>query len=108
VATAGADNVVKIWDFTTGDRKKNIEGYDKEVTGVRFAGATTTLFTSSGDNKVRMVGVAGNEIRSLPVPDFVQAAAITADGQTLLAGGQDGTLRVWNAADGKPVATFSP
>ena len=108
LATAGADNVVKVWDFTTGDRKKNIEGYDKEVTAVRFAGAGEQMITSSGDNKVRLVGTDGKEARTFPdVADFVQSAAVSADGKTVIAGGQDGVLRVWNAADGKSVATFA-
>ncbi len=108
VATAGADNAVKIWDFTTGDRKKNIDGYDKEVTAVRFSAATTTLLTSSGDNKVRLVGVDGKEVRLFPeVKDYMQSAAVTADGRLVVSGGQDSVLRIWNAADGKPVAAFA-
>ncbi len=107
LATAGADNLVKVWDAVSGEKKKNIEGYEKEVTAVRFAGASGTLLTSSGDNRVRLVGLDGKEVRAFPeVADFMQAAAITADGQVVLAGGQDGVLRVWNAADGKPLLAF--
>ena len=107
LATAGADNLVKVWDATNGERKKNIEGYEKEVTAVRFTGASSTLLTSSGDNRVRLVGLDGKEVRAFPeVTDFMQAAAITADGKVVIAGGQDGVLRVWNAADGKPLIAF--
>ena len=107
LATAGADNLVKVWDAVSGEKKKNIEGYEKEVTAVRFAGASATLLTSSGDNRVRLVGLDGKEVRAFPeVADFMQAAAITANGQLVVAGGQDGVLRVWNAADGKPLIVF--
>jgi WD40 repeat protein len=109
LATAGADNMVKIWDFTTGDRKKNIEGYDKEVTGVRFVAATPNLATSSGDNKVRLITVDGKEVRAFPeVADFMQSVAVSADGKFVAAGGQDSVLRVWNANDGAKLATFAP
>jgi WD40 repeat protein len=109
LATAGADNIVKVWDFTNGERKKNIEGYDKEVTAVRFAGATGNLVTSSGDNKVRLVALDGQEVRTFPdVADFMQSAAVSADGKVIVAGGQDGVLRVWNAADGMRIAAFPP
>jgi len=108
LATAGADGMVKIWDFTTGDRKKNIEGYDKEVTAVRFVGATANLLTSSGDNKVRLVGLDGKEVRVFPeVADFMESAAVSADGKLVVAGGEDSVLRIWNA-DGSKLAAFMP
>jgi WD40 repeat protein len=109
LATAGADGMVKIWDVTTGDRKKNIEGYDKEVTAVSFVGASANLVTSSGDNKVRLVGLDGKEVRLFPdVADFMESAAVSADGKLVVAGGQDSVLRIWNAADGGKLATFAP
>lgn len=107
LATSGADNVVKVWDFATGVRKRNVEGFEKEVTSVHFAGAAEQMITSSGDNKVRLVGTEGKD-RSFPgVADFMHSAAVSADGKTVVAGGQDGVLRVWNAADGKSVVTFA-
>ena len=109
LATAGADAQVKLWDAATGDRKKNIEGYDKEVTAVRFVGASGALVTSSGDSKVRLFGADGNQVRVFPdVVDFMNATAVSADGKMVVAGGQDGVLRVWNAADGKALAAFPP
>lgn len=109
LATAGADGMVKVWDATTGDRKKNIEGYDKEVTAVRFVGASANVLTSSGDNKVRLVGLDGKEVRAFPeVADFMQSAAVSADGKIVAAGGQDSVLRVWNAADGTKLNAFPP
>jgi WD40 repeat protein len=109
LATAGADNMVKVWDATTGDRKKNVEGYEKEVTTVRFVAASANLLTSSGDNKVRLVAVDGKEVRAFPeVADFMQSAAVSADGKIVAAGGQDSILHIWNAADGGKLATFAP
>ncbi len=107
LATAGADGVVKVWDATNGDRKKNIDGYDKEVTAVRFVAASEQVITSSGDNRVRLVALDGKEVRAFPeVADFVQSASVSGDGSTVIAGGQDGVLRVWNVADGKATAAF--
>ncbi len=109
LATAGADAQVKLWDAATGDRKKNIEGFEKEVTAVHFAGAGATLVTSSGDSKVRLLAADGNQVRVFPdVSDFMDAAAVSADGKIIIAGGQDGVLRIWNAADGKAIAAFPP
>jgi WD40 repeat protein len=109
LATAGAEGLVKVWDFASGDRRKNIEGYEKEVTAVRFVATSANLLTSSGDNKVRLVGLDGKEVRIFSeVADFMQSAALSADGKLVVAGGQDSVLRVWNVADGAKVATFAP
>ena len=109
IATAGADNSVKLWDWLTGDRKKNIDGYEKEVTGVAYTGAGAQLVTSSGDNKVRLLNADGGQVRLFPdIPEFMNTVAATADGKTILAGGYDSTLRLWTAADGKALAQFPP
>lgn len=109
LATSGADNVVKVWDVATGQRKRNVEGYDKEVTGVRFVGANGNVATSSGDNRVRLMGADGKEVRLYPeTADFVQSLALRRDGTQIVAGGQDGTLRVWSTETGKVDARFAP
>ena len=38
LASSGADKVIKIWDFRTGDQKRTIAGFGKEVTAVKFVG----------------------------------------------------------------------
>lgn len=108
LASAGADNVVKIWDMITGDRKKNVDGWEKEVTSLQFLGASNHIVTSAGDNRVRIVRDDGSEVRSLTgLPDFMHGSAANRSATTIVAGGQDGALRVWNAADGRQLAVFA-
>ena len=107
LATAGGDGVVNSWDLTIGERKKKIEGWTKEVTSLEFIGATDRIVTSAGDNLVRIVTDAGSQVRAISkLPDFMQAAASTADGKMIVAGGEDSFLRVWNGADGKEIIAF--
>ena len=109
LATAGADGVVNSWDMLLGERQKKIEGWAKEVTSLQFIGASNKIVTSAGDNLVRIVNDVGSQIRSIAkLPDFMQAAASTADGSTIIAGGEDSFLRVWNGVDGKELAAFGP
>src|SRR5213075_940274 len=108
LASAGADNVIKIWDFTTGDRKKNIEGASKEVTSIAFMGITDQALATSGDNQVRVLKENGDKVRSFEGPaDFMNAAAATPDGKLVVAGGQDGVLRLWHGEDGKTITNFA-
>jgi len=108
LASGGADGVVISWDMILGERKKKIEGWSKEVTSVQFIGATNQIVTSAGDNRVRIVNDEGGEVRSIAgLPDFMQAAASTANGATVVGGGEDSTLRIWNGTDGKELAAFA-
>lgn len=107
LATAGADNVVISWDMVAGERKKKIEGWTKEVTSLQFIGATNQIVTSAGDNLVRIVSDEGAEIRAISqLPDFMQSAASAPGGGTIIGGGEDSILRVWDGANGKEVAAF--
>ena len=107
LASAGADGVVMSWDMIIGERKKKIEGWTKEVTSLQFIGATNQIVTSAGDNKVRIVTDDGTEVRSIAnLPDFMQASASTPNGGTIVAGGEDSFLRVWDGASGKELAAF--
>ena len=107
LATAGADGVVNAWDMLLGERKKKIEGWSKEVTSLQFIGATNQIVTSAGDNLIRIVNDNGTQIRSIAgLPDFMQVAASTADGATIIGGGEDSFLRVWNGSDGKEITAF--
>ena len=109
LGSAGADNVVKIWDFVKGEKTKNIGGFDKEVTAISFVGYTDQALAVSGDAKVRLVREDASEVRSFAgATDFIESAAVTPDGQIVIAGGQDSVLRVWDGTNGKLLASFPP
>ena len=59
------DNAVKSWSIDSGEQKKSIPGFGKEVTALAFVGATTDVIASSGDKTVRMfkadTGQAGKQ-----------------------------------------------
>ncbi|MFK5921605.1 MAG: hypothetical protein QM496_05455 [Verrucomicrobiota bacterium] len=101
LASGSADKQVKIWDFETGSQTKKIEGYEKEVTAVAYISNTDQLLTASGDKKVKLGTVA------LPDTDsFIYTAAISAGGAYVIAGGQDGKLRVWDGKTRKILYDF--
>ena len=107
LATAGADGAVNTWDLILGERKKKVTGWNKEVTSLQFIGATNRIVTSAGDNLIRIIDDNGRQVRSIAnLPDFMQAAASSADGAMILGGGEDSTLRIWDGTNGKQLAAF--
>lgn len=107
LASAGADGVVMAWNLILGERKKKIEGWTKEVTSLQFIGATNQIITSAGDNLVRIVTDDGAEVRAIAkLPDYMQAAASTPTASTIIGGGEDSILRVWDGTNGREIAVF--
>lgn len=97
LATAGADGVVLVWDLALGERKKKIEGWTKEVTSLQYVGKSRKLLTAAGDNLLRLITDEGTVVRALPdLPEFMQAATMDWATGTIIAGGEDGILRVWD------------
>jgi WD40 repeat protein len=67
------------------------------------------MLATTGDTKVRMLKEDGGALRDFAGgKGFIFSAAVTSDGQTILGGGQDSVLRVWNAASGKSLFSLDP
>lgn len=108
LVSAGADNAAKVWDWVKGERKKNLDGWDKEVTTVRYLGASTRLFTVSGDKQVRLIGEDAASPAVLPgTTDFMHSGSVSRDGRWAIAGGEDSVLRVWDLKSSAAVTQFA-
>ncbi len=103
IASASADQNIKVWNVETGEQRRTIGGFPKEITAIRFVERTNQVITSCADGNVRLHDTSnGKSLRSFNAGgDFLFTLAVTPDGKTLVAGGQSGTIRVWNIADGK-------
>ena len=109
LASAGADNVIKVWDFVTGERKKTIEGFGKEVTSISFIGVTDQTLAASGDDQIQTVSDSGEKLRSFEgATNFINSASVTPDGRIIIAGGDDSVLRVWNGTNTQVITAFAP
>lgn len=109
LVSAGADNVVKVWDIDTGEKVRDLTGHTKQVTRLAFAPKAGTFLTASGDTTVR----AWKDDGTTPTrtytdaKDFVYAVAASHDGTVIAAGGEEGVVRLYDAA-GKLVAAVKP
>jgi WD40 repeat protein len=103
VASCGADNVVKIWDYEKGEKIRDMQGHQKQVTALSFVGKTPQFLTGSGDASVRMWNADnGGNVRTFPgASDFVYAVSASADGEVVATGCEDGIVRVYNGKNGQ-------
>ena len=109
LATAGAEGVVKLWNPKTGERRKTVEGFGKEVTGVKSVGATNQFVAVSGSGQGRVFRADGEKLRDLPAaPAFLQALAVTRNGTLIATSGDDGVLRVLELESGKLRLSLPP
>jgi len=103
IATAGADNLTKLWNAQTGKQSKSEGGSRKEFTSIQFLGTGNTTLISAGD---RIVKAGGQNLGG--IQSFVYTAAASTDGQTIVAGGEDGILHIWNAHNRQLRHSFAP
>jgi len=105
IASAGADNSLRLWDVVADTAPLIVSDFDKEVTSVSFLGSNSEILATSGDPRLRILDSGGGQVRTLDgSTDFIYAAASTRDGSLIVAGGQDGVLRIWDPKTGRLLA----
>jgi WD40 repeat protein len=108
LVSSGADMVLKVWDTRSGDQLRTVQNqFTKEVTSVSFV-ADDMVVACGGDSKVRFINAAnGNNQRDFGgTSEYMYTVAASADGKTILAGGLDSVLRLWND-QGQELAKFA-
>jgi WD40 repeat protein len=110
LASCGADNFVKVWDYERGEKVRDMQGHQKQVTALFFVGKTPQFVTGSGDASVRMWNADnGGNVRSFAgANDFVYAVSASADGAVVASGCEDGVVRVYNGTNAQLVKAALP
>jgi WD40 repeat protein len=117
LASCGADNVVKLWNAEDGSLIRTHTGdvnrtrdYRREVSSIAFVGESDMILTASGDKTVRVQSAANPHYMRVyeGMRSFAYAAAATTDGKVVVAGGHDGSLRIWNAENANVIGECSP
>lgn len=110
LASAGGDNTVKIWDFEKGEQARTIQAHGKQVTRLVFIGKKGEILTSGGDNQVKQFNSAnGGSTKAFPgATDFIYAIGVNPEGTIVATGGQEGIVRVYNAATGAILKSLLP
>jgi WD40 repeat protein len=87
-----------------------VSNYSKQVTSIQFLGIGETIVSCGGDKTVRFHKCTnGQNFRNFGgMTDYVYSAAGSRDESLVVAGGEDGVLRVWDGKNGQLLKSFEP
>ena len=108
MASAGADQTIRLWDLETGQTLRMFRGNMGAVHSIAFSPNGSILASGSSDTSLRLWNVAsGTEIRAM-TSNFgaIRSVAFSRDGTLVAGGGNDGSLRFWDVATGRDVKSI--
>jgi WD40 repeat protein len=107
IATGGFDKVLRLWN-ADGTEKAKLEGHTASIRCLAFGPDGNELASASSDFTVRLWSLKGDKAREFRGHTKV-VRCVTFLGRGLLAsGGDDGTVRIWDSADGEERRAFGP
>lgn len=107
IATGCSDKKLLIHNANTGTEIHSIDAHANWVTGVDWS-VNEQIVTCGDDMFVRLWDSAGNPIRSMA--GHIQAVScvkFTPDGNYIISGSKDKTIRIWETASGNHVRTLN-
>ncbi|MCX7421419.1 MAG: hypothetical protein NT013_18000 [Planctomycetia bacterium] len=106
LATAGADNAIKLWNLADGQPGKTLAGHAAAIHSLAFNADGSKLASASEDKTVRVWNLAdGTEANKIESPAPAKAVVFNADGTKVIVGQADNIIRIWTIP---AVAPFMP
>jgi WD40 repeat protein len=103
LASGSEDKTIKLWDMSTGQLRATLSGHAAGVTSLSFSADGKALYSGSWDRTVKLWDLTTNKMRlSCELPSLVRSIALSPDEKILAIVGDDGTVRLRDAANGKP------
>jgi serine/threonine protein kinase len=107
--SAGADNVIRLWDLSTGEEIRTFEGHQTFVNAIALSPDEKRFYSGSADGAI----FAWNTETGEKIAEFsghagpVNALDRNPDGRFLVSGASDGTLNVWDTSTQDLIRTLS-
>jgi WD40 repeat protein len=119
LATAGNDNVVRIWEVESGEELRLLRGHTTEISHLAISGDGSTVVSVDQDNEVKVWATNPADDPSLLLHEgIIVYVAAASDGRTLATSDPNfSTVRLWDlqtrvatdfVTDDKAEVTFSP
>ena len=124
IVTAQADGIVRVWDAGSGRLMFTASGHKARVNSAVFSPDGKRIVTASADETARVWdaadgkllatlaepnGAAGNMVQTALAGHngSILCALFSGDGTRIVTASADGTARVWDAGDGRLLATLA-
>jgi len=109
IASASEDGTIKLWDVREGRQIKSWNAHNGGALAVAFA-PDGRIVSCGRDKLAKLWDANGKQLRaSEPFSDVaLQVAFSASNGGRFIAGDWTGTIRAWDAGNGKRIAEFSP
>lgn len=107
LATAGADQVIYLWDVETHRQIGRLEGHQSLVKSVAFSPDGSTLASASDDKTIILWNVETQQPLGLALVGHegkVNCVAFSPDGRTLASASSDTTVRLWDISTRQSMA----
>ena len=103
VVSWSKDNIVQIWNATTGKVEAELKRHTDTVMSVAFSQDGSRVVSGSADETILIWNAATGKVEAelLGHTDRVESVAFSQDGSRVFSGSDDRTILIWNAVTGK-------
>jgi WD40 repeat protein len=111
LASASADNTVKLWDVSDVKKTKfirDLKGHKNQVLSISFSADAQFLASGSADKTAKLWNVKTRKCTQTfkGHTDAVESVSLSKDGRYLASGSKDATIKIWDLETGKCIKTF--
>ncbi|KAF9472118.1 WD40 repeat-like protein, partial [Pholiota conissans] len=103
IVSGSEDRRVQVWDASTGEELKVLNGHSSSVWSVAFSSDSKRIVSGSDDRTVRVWDTStGEELKVLEGhSSSVWSVSFSSNSKWIVSGSDDGTVRVWDALTGE-------
>ncbi|WP_448267950.1 WD40 domain-containing protein [Nostoc sp. DSM 114159] len=103
LASASADNTIKIWDVSSGQLLKSLTSHSSTVRSVAYSPNGQQLASASDDKTIKIWDVSSGQLLKTLTghSSTVISVAYSPNGQQLASASFDKTIKIWNVSSGQ-------